>query len=120
VSYDDTKGLSRSLAQYLERDHPDLVTSNMSKAVRRGKVFVDWSQNDEHKTTICVYSLRAKEQPTVSTPVTWSEVETCLKKKNADLLRFRSDQVLTRVEKRGDLFEPVETVKQKLPKKREV
>jgi bifunctional non-homologous end joining protein LigD len=120
VSYDDTKGLSRSLAQYLERDHPDLVTSNMSKAVRKGKVFVDWSQNDEHKTTICVYSLRAKEQPTVSTPVTWSEVETCLKKKNADLLRFRSDQVLTRVEKRGDLFEPVETVKQKLPKKREV
>ena len=89
----------------------------MSKAVRKGKVFVDWSQNDEHKTTICVYSLRAKEEPTVSTPVTWSEVENCLKKKNAELLRFRSDQVLARVEKQGDLFEPVEDLKQKLPKK---
>jgi bifunctional non-homologous end joining protein LigD len=69
VTYDQTKGLSRSLAQRLEREHPDRVTSNMSKAVRKGKVFVDWSQNDEHKTTICVYSLRAKEEPTVSTPV---------------------------------------------------
>jgi bifunctional non-homologous end joining protein LigD len=117
VTYDHTKGLSRSLAQHLEHDHLDLVTSNMSKAVRKGKVFVDWSQNDEHKTTICVYSLRAKEEPTVSTPVTWNEVENCLKNKNADLLKFRSDQTLARVEKRGDLFEPVENLKQKLPKK---
>jgi len=101
----------------LERGHPDRVTSHMSKAVRKGKVFVDWSQNDEHKTTICVYSLRAKEEPTVSTPVTWSEVENCLKKKRADLLRFRSDQTLARVEKQGDLFEAVETLKQKFPKK---
>jgi bifunctional non-homologous end joining protein LigD len=117
VIYDQTKDLSRALAQYLEREHVDLVTSNMSKAVRKGKVFVDWSQNDQHKTTICVYSLRAKEEPTVSTPVAWNEVENCLKKKKADLLRFRSDQVLARVEKRGDLFEPVEELKQKLPKK---
>jgi len=117
VTYDQTKNLSLALAQYLEREHADLVTSNMSKAVRQGKVFVDWSQNDEHKTTICVYSLRAREEPTVSTPVAWNEVENCLKKKKADLLRFRSDQVLTRVEKRGDLFEPVEELKQKLPKK---
>src|SRR5438552_1458126 len=106
------------LANDLERDHPDLVTSNMSKAMRKAKVFVDWSQNDEHKTTICVYSLRAREEPTVSTPVTWNEVENCLKKKNAELLRFRSDQVLTRVEKQGDLFERIEGLKQKLPKKR--
>ena len=117
VTYDDTKTLSRALAQYLEREHSDHVTSNMSKAVRKRKVFVDWSQNDEHKTTICVYSLRAKEEPTVSTPVSWGEVENCLKKKRADLLRFRSDQTLARVEKQGDLFEPVETLKQKLPKK---
>ena len=117
VTYDQTKGLSRSLGQRLEREHPDRVTSNMSKAVRKGKVFVDWSQNDEHKTTICVYSLRAKEEPTVSTPVAWSEVENCLKKKRAELLKFRSDQTLTRVEKQGDLLEPVETLKQKLPKK---
>jgi len=85
--------------------------------VRKGKVFVDWSQNDEHKTTICVYSLRAREEPTVSTPVTWDEVANCLKKKKADLLKFRSDKVLGRVEKHGDLFEPVEKLKQKLPKK---
>jgi bifunctional non-homologous end joining protein LigD len=117
VTYDQTKDLSRSFAQYLEREHANLVTSNMSKSVRKGKVFVDWSQNDEHKTTICVYSLRARDEPTVSTPVTWNEVEKCLKKKNADLLKFRSDQVFVRVEKLGNLFEPVEKLKQKLPKK---
>ena len=120
VTYDDTKNLSRALAQHLEREHPDLVTSNMSKALRKRKVFVDWSQNDEHKTTVCVYSLRAKEEPTASAPVTWNEVETCLKKKKAELLKFRSEKVLARVEKLGDLFEPVEKLKQKLPKKWEL
>ena len=88
-----------------KREHPDLVTSNMSKALRKGKVFVDWSQNDEHKTTICVYSFRAKEEPTVSTPVTWDEVANCLKKKKADLLKFPSDKTLSRVEKIG-VFRP--------------
>ena len=117
VTYDRTKDLSRSLAQHLEGEHPDFVTSNMSKAVRKGKVFVDWSQNDEHKTTICVYSLRAKAEPTVSNPVTWDEVANCLKKKKADVLKFCSEKVLERVEKLGDLFEPVEKVKQSLPKK---
>jgi bifunctional non-homologous end joining protein LigD len=117
VTFDQTKDLSRALAQHLETDRADLVTSNMSKAARKGKVFVDWSQNDEHKTTICVYSLRAKEEPTVSTPVTWDEVQNCLKKKEAGLLKFRSEKVLARVEKLGDLFEPVVELKQKLPKK---
>ena len=117
VTFDQTKDVSRALAQLLEREHADLVTSNMSRALRKGKVFVDWSQNDEHKTTICVYSLRAKEEPTVSTPVTWDEVANCLKRKKADLLKFRSDKTLARVEKIGDLFEPVEKLKQKLPKK---
>ena len=117
ATFDQTKDLSRSLAQLLEREHADLVTSNMSRALRKGKVFVDWSQNDEHKTTICVYSLRAKEEATVSTPVTWNEVANCLKKKKADLLKFRSDHTLARVKKMGDLFEPVEKLKQKLPKK---
>jgi bifunctional non-homologous end joining protein LigD len=117
ATFDQTKDLARALAQYLEGEHGDLVTSNMSKAMRKGKVFVDWSQNDEHKTTICVYSLRAKEEPTVSTPVTWNEIENCLKKKQADLLKFRSDKVLSRVEKLADLFAPVEKLKQKLPKK---
>jgi bifunctional non-homologous end joining protein LigD len=117
VTFDQTKDLSRALAQHLEGEHSDLVTSNMSKALRKNKVFVDWSQNDEHKTTICVYSLRAKEEPTVSTPVTWDEVANCLKKKKADLLKFHSDKTLTRVAKNGDLFESVETLKQKMPKK---
>jgi bifunctional non-homologous end joining protein LigD len=120
VTYDQTKDLSRALAQYLEHEHGALVTSNMSKAVRKGKVFVDWSQNDEHKTTVCVYSLRAREEPTVSTPVTWEEVASCLKRKNAQMLKFRSDKVLTRVEKLGDLFEPIEKLKQKLPKKLQI
>ena len=117
ATFDQTKDLSRALAQHLEREHGNLVTSNMSKALRKGKVFVDWSQNDEHKTTICVYSLRAKEEPTVSTPVTWDEVASCLKKKKADLLKFRSDKTVSRVEKMGDLFAPVEELKQKLPRK---
>jgi bifunctional non-homologous end joining protein LigD len=117
VTYDETKELSRALAQYLEREHPGLVVSKMSKALRKGKIFVDWSQNDQHKTTICVYSMRAKEQPTVSTPVTWEEVEATLKKKDAKRLAFRCGQTLKRVEKMGDLFEEVEALKQKLPKK---
>ena len=117
VTFDDTKALSRALAEHLEREPSNLVVSKMLKALRKGKVLVDWSQNDEHKTTVCVYSLRAKEEPTVSTPVTWNEVETCLKKKKAGLLKFRSDQTLARVEKQGDLFDPVETLKQKLPKR---
>jgi bifunctional non-homologous end joining protein LigD len=117
VTFDETKDLSRALAQLLEQAHGNLVTSNMSKSVRKGKVFVDWSQNDEHKTTICVYSLRAKEEPTVSTPATWDEVANCLKKKKSDLLKFRSDKTLERVKKNGDLFAPVEKLKQKLPKK---
>ena len=117
VTFDQTKDLSRGLGQFLEQEHPDKVTSNMSKALRKNKIFVDWSQNDEHKTTICVYSLRAKEEPTVSTPVPWDEVENCLKKKKADLLKFRSDQTVARVSKNGDLFAPVEKLKQKLPKK---
>jgi bifunctional non-homologous end joining protein LigD len=117
VTFDQTKDLSRALAQHLEGEHVDLVTSNMSKAVRKGKVFVDWSQNDEHKTTICVYSLRAREEPTVSTPVIWDEVASCLKKNKADLLKFRCDKTLARVEKLGDLFAPVEKLKQKLPKR---
>ena len=114
VTYDQTKELSHALAELLEREHPKLVISKMSKALRKGKIFVDWSQNDEHKTTICVYSLRAKEQPTVSTPVTWERSGKRLKKKKrtADLSLRASSK---RVEKMGDLFAEVETLKQKLP-----
>ncbi len=116
ATFDQTKALSRALAEHLEREHPELVVHRMLKSLRGGKVLVDWSQNDEHKTTVNVYSLRAKDYPTVSTPVTWEEVETCLKKKDPKLLRFTSDQVLKRVDEMGDLFEPIESLKQKLPK----
>ncbi len=88
----------------------------MKKSLRKNKVFVDWSQNDQHKTTICVYSLRAKEHPAVSTPVIWEEVAGCLKKKDPELLVFTADQALKRVETFGDLFAPVTKLKQKLPK----
>jgi bifunctional non-homologous end joining protein LigD len=117
VTYDQTKELSHDLAEYLEREHPQLVVSRMAKALRKGKIFVDWSQNDEHKTTICVYSLRAKDEPTASTPVTWEEVQMTLEKKDAQRLVFRCEETLKRVKQKGDLFEEVETLKQKLPKK---
>ena len=115
TSYDETKPFANALARLLENEHRDLVVSDMKKAIRTGKVLVDWSQNDEHKTTISVYSLRARERPTVSTPVTWDEVERCLKKKDAGSLVFESHQVLQRVEKMSDLFAPLLTLKQKLP-----
>ena len=87
----------------------------MKKQMRTGKVFVDWSQNDEHKTTVAVYSLRARERPTVSAPVSWEEVERALKKKDANLLVFEARQTVARVEKMGDLFAPVNELKQSLP-----
>jgi bifunctional non-homologous end joining protein LigD len=115
TSYDATKLFSHALAQLMEHDHPDLVLSEMSRQARAGKVFVDWSQNDEHKTTVAVYSLRAREHPTVSTPVRWEEVERAYKKKDAKLLVFTAKQTVERFEKLGDLFEPVLELKQRLP-----
>jgi len=116
TSYDETKPFAHALARLLENEHRDLVVSDMKKAIRVNKIFVDWSQNDEHKTTVSVYSLRARERPTVSTPVTWDEVAQALKKKDANMLVFESHQVLDRVEKMGDLFAQLLTLKQKLPK----
>jgi bifunctional non-homologous end joining protein LigD len=115
VTYDQTKPFAHELARLLERQHPEQVVSDMKKALRTGKVLVDWSQNDDHKTTVNVYSLRAKDRPTVSTPVSWEEVEQCLQKADPNLLVFTSDQVLERVKKRDDLFEPVLKLKQRLP-----
>ncbi len=115
TTYEKTKTFARALAQRLESEHPEQVVSQMQKKLRVGKVFVDWSQNDEHKTTVTVYSLRAKDRPTVSTPVTWEEIEVALRKKDPNLLVFESHEVLDRVEKNGDLFEPVLKLKQKLP-----
>ena len=115
TNYEATKLFSHALAQLLEHDHKELVLSEMSRQARTGKVFVDWSQNDEHKTTVAVYSLRARERPTVSTPVKWEEVERALKKKDVSLLVFEARQVVGRFEKMGDLFAPVLELKQRLP-----
>jgi bifunctional non-homologous end joining protein LigD len=116
TSYDATKTFAHALARLLEGEHRDLVVSDMKKQLRVGKVFLDWSQNDDHKTTVSVYSLRARDRPTVSTPVKWEEVQQALKKKDAALLVFEASQVLDRVRTMGDLFEGVLTLKQKLPK----
>ncbi len=110
-----TKPLARAIAQLLEKQTPKEVVSKMKKAERKGKVFVDWSQNHRRKTTIAVYSLRARERPTVSTPVTWEEVERAVEKNDADSLVFEAGDVLKRIEKDGDLFAPVLELKQSLP-----
>ena len=115
ISYDDTKPLAHALARHLESQHPELVVSSMKKELRGGKVLIDWSQNDEHKTTVCVYSLRARERPTVSTPVDWQEVEAALAERDPDALVFEADEVLDRAGERGDLFGPVLRLEQELP-----
>src|ERR1700738_641057 len=116
TSYEDTKPFAHALARLLEDQHRELVVSDMKKELRKGKVLVDWSQNDEHKTTIAVYSLRAREHPTVSTPVKWEEVEQLLKKKDPNRLGVEAGDGTKRGENVGDLFEPVLKLKQKLPK----
>ena len=116
VTYVETKVVSKGLAQLFEERHPELVVHKQLKELRTGRVLIDWSQNDEYKTTVNVYSLRARSRPTVSTPVSWTEVEKCFKAGDPSLLVFDSDQVLARVAKQGDLFEPVLKKKQKLPK----
>jgi bifunctional non-homologous end joining protein LigD len=115
ATYAQTKPFAHGIAQVLERRHPDLVVSDMKKTLRKGKVLVDWSQNDEHKTTVNVYSLRARERPTVSTPLRWEEVEGVLQSQDPEQLAFTSDVVLERVAEHGDLFLPVVELEQELP-----
>ena len=109
ATYDQIKPLSHALARHLEAQHPKLIVSTQKKELRKGKVLIDWSQNDEHKTTVSVYSLRARPRPTVSTPVRWEELD------DPDALGFDSDEVLARIERDGDLFEPVHALQQELP-----
>jgi bifunctional non-homologous end joining protein LigD len=110
VDYDHgTKALSQALARHLEAQRPELIVSQQKKELRRGKVLIDWSQNDEHKTTVSVYSLRARERPTVSTPLRWDELE------DPDALVFEAADVLERIERHGDLFAPVVELQQELP-----
>jgi bifunctional non-homologous end joining protein LigD len=112
VDYDHgTKRLSNALARHLESEHPKLIVSSQKKELRKNKVLIDWSQNDEHKTTVAVYSLRARERPTVSTPLLWEEIEAG----EPEALVFEADDVLARVEEHGDLFAPVLELRQSLP-----
>ena len=111
-THDHTSEFAHAVARVLEKHRPDEVTSVMTKALRPGKVFIDWSQNSRHKTTVAAYSLRAKAQPTVSTPVTWDEVSDCA---DGTPLSFTAPEVLARVGELGDLFAPAATLVQQLP-----
>ena len=115
VDYEQTKTISKGLAQRLEREHPALVVHTQRKTLREGRVLIDWSQNDESKTTVSVYSLRARTLPTVSTPLTWDEVGECLDTGDPGRLVFESEAVLERIERHGDLFRPVLELEQRLP-----
>ncbi len=115
VSYGRTKPFAHAVARVLEQRHPDLVVERMAKSLRGGKVLVDWSQNDRHKTTVCVYSLRARARPTISTPVRWREVEKAARSGDAGGLWFEPAAVLRRVARSGDLFAPVLSLHQRLP-----
>jgi bifunctional non-homologous end joining protein LigD len=106
-----TKLISNALARHLETQHPKLIVASQRKDLRAGKVLIDWSQNDEHKTTVCVYSLRARERPTVSTPLAWEEIE----RGDPQGLVFEAGDVLERVEEHGELFGPVAEQVQRLP-----
>jgi bifunctional non-homologous end joining protein LigD len=115
ASYDETKPFARWLARFLETHLPDLVVSKMAKELRDRKVLIDWSQNDQAKTTVGVYSLRARPRPSVSTPITWDEVEACEASDDPETLVFLADEVLARVARDGDLFAPLLTLQQRLP-----
>jgi bifunctional non-homologous end joining protein LigD len=115
-TFDETKHVSRQIADAVAAEHSERVVTNMLKRLRVGKVLIDWSQNDEHKTTVSVYSLRATPQPQVSTPLSWSELEKLWKKGDLDAFRFSPDDVRARVRQHGDLFAPVLELKQKLPR----
>jgi bifunctional non-homologous end joining protein LigD len=114
-TYAQTKGFALAVAELLEASEPTLVVSRMKKELRKGKVFIDYSQNDEHKTTVCVYSLRARERPTVSTPIAWDEVRSCLDSGDPGELVFEASQVVERFAELGDLFAPVLSLVQEIP-----
>jgi bifunctional non-homologous end joining protein LigD len=116
ATHEDASTFSRTIAQVLEQAHPDRIVSLQRKELRMGKVLVDWSQNSRHKTTVCVYSLRARPRPTVSTPLTWDEVEAAYDAGDPSLVTFEAPEVLERVAHLGDLFAPALTLRQHLPK----
>ena len=115
ITFDDTKQFARAIARIFERENPRQVVATMSKTVRRGKVFVDWSQNDKTKTMVCAYSLRAQATPSVSTPITWNEVESVARLGDASALNFSPEDVIERSQRWGDLFSRMLTLRQHLP-----
>jgi bifunctional non-homologous end joining protein LigD len=115
TGYETTRAFALAIARVLERETPGEVVSNMRKDLRKGRVFIDWSQNHEHKTTVGVYSLRARERPTVSAPVTWDEVNEVAANGDGSRLSFEAPDVLGRVEHHGDLFAPLVRLHQTLP-----
>ena len=115
TTFDDTKKFSKAVAEIMQKNYPDLVTSKMVKEYRKGKVFINWSQNDSSKTMICIYSLRAREKPIVSFPIEWKELETLAEQDNPEKLLITHSEAVNRTEKQGDLFRKVITKKQKLP-----
>lgn len=115
ATYERTKPYARAVAQALERSEPELVVSKQKKELRKGKVLVDWSQNDRAKTTVAVYSLRCRERPGVSTPLDWEEVGSLAERGDPEAVRFEVADVLERVAERGDLFAPVLELEQELP-----
>ena len=115
ATHEETKRFALALGQVLEARDPKRVTVDMAKAKRPNRVFVDWSQNDSHKTTVCAYSLRIRERPTVSTPVSWEEVEDAVDAGDEDALTFETAAVVERVERLGDLYATTLSVHQELP-----
>jgi bifunctional non-homologous end joining protein LigD len=112
VTFAQTRAVSKAVAELLAKEMGDLVVAQQAKAIRSGKVLVDWMQNDASKTTVSVYSLRARPRPTVSTPLTWDEVRAA---STVEDLTFETGEVLARVAEHGDLFAPVESLVQALP-----
>jgi bifunctional non-homologous end joining protein LigD len=115
ATYGETKAFAHAVARLLEQRHPALVVERMTKSLRTGRVLVDWSQNDRNKTTVCAYSLRARPRPAVSTPLRWIEVERAARTRRADHLSFEPEEALARVDRHGDLFAPVLSLRQRLP-----
>ncbi len=117
ATYEETKPFARAVARVLEREHPELVVSRMTKSLREGRVLIDWSQNDRAKTTVCVYSLRARERPAISTPLRWEEVEAALRRRRRGEVELSCEprELLARVARDGDLFGAALTLKQELP-----
>jgi bifunctional non-homologous end joining protein LigD len=117
TTWDQLGERAHEIAKAMERDHPNDVVSMMRKNLRDGKVFIDWSQNSSSKTTVAAYSLRARPEPTVSTPVSWPEVDQCAKTGNPETLRFETKDVLKRIQKYGDLMAPLVATKSRAKSK---